>query len=101
MVNQFDSRLEGIKQFFKKWKPDEVIKEYGIESWTKIERKYHCQTSYGIVDRYRKGIISNEEGINYLKELFLLQSKNFSWFDILIARFGLKFSTRVLDFIPL
>jgi glycosyltransferase involved in cell wall biosynthesis len=100
MVNQFDERLKGIEQFFKKWKP-EVIKEYGIESWMKIERIYHCQTSYGIVDRYRKGIISNEEGINYLKELFLLQSKNFSWFDILIARFGLKFSTRVLDFIPL
>ena len=100
MVNQFDCRLEGIKQFFNKWKP-KVIDECGIESWMKIERKYHSQTSYGIVDSYRKDIISEDEGVSYLKDLFLLQSIKFSWFDILIARFGLKFSTRVLDFIPL
>ena len=100
MVNQFDERLKGIEQFFKKWKP-EVIKEDGIESWMKIERKYHSQTSYGIVDRYRKGIISNEEGINYLKELILLQIQEFSSLDMLIARFGLKFSTRLLKIIPL
>ena len=67
----------------------------------KIERKYHRQTSYGIVDSYRKGVISKDEGINYLKGLFLLQSQKFSWFDIFIARFGLRFSTRAFDLIPL
>jgi len=100
MVNQFDDRLTGIKQFFIKWKPA-IIEEYKIESWMKIERKYHIQTAYAIVNSYRKGIISASEGIDYLKELFLLQSSHFTRFDMLIARFGLRFSTRLFNIVPI
>jgi glycosyltransferase involved in cell wall biosynthesis len=100
MVNQLDERLAGIKQFFNKWR-SKVIDESGIESWMKIERKYHIQTSYGIVNSFRKGIISRVEAVDYLKGLFLLESPDFIWVDFFIARFGLKFSTRVFDLIPL
>ncbi len=100
MVNQFDDRLEGVRQFFNKWRP-EIIEEYKIESWLKIERKYHIQTSYGIVDSYRKGFISKDEGINYLKDLFLMQSNEFSWLDMFLAQFGLRFSTRLFNCIPM
>ena len=86
MVNQFDDRLKGIEQFFKKWK-SQVVKKYGIENWMQIELIYHKHTSYSIIDRYRRGIISKHEGINYLRDLFLLQSRDF----FLVFFFILKF----------
>ena len=100
MVNQLDERLEGIKHFFEKWR-FKVIDKFGIESWMKIERKYHIQTAYEIVSSYRKGIISGSEAVDYVKRLFLLENSNFTWFDLLIARLGLKFSTRAFNLIPL
>jgi len=100
MVDNFDDRLIGIKQFFNKWQL-KVIHEYGNDTWIQIEKKYHIQTSYGIVNCYRKKIICKEMATYYLKNLFLLQSIKFSWFDLLIAKFGLRFSTKLFRIIPL
>ena len=72
MINRLDERLEGIKQFFEKWKPI-VIKEATVESWYHIERLYHMQTAKIILDQKKKGLISKELSIDYLQELYELQ----------------------------
>ena len=100
MVNEFDDRLEGIKQFFNKWK-SEIVEEYGIESWMKIERKYHNQTSYGIVNSYRKGVLLKHQATYYLNQLNSLEHYDYTWLDNTLSQFGLEKSTRLFNYIPL
>ena len=99
MVNKFDERLFGINQFFNKWKP-KVIKDRGLVSWMKIEIKYHLQTSYGIVNLYRKNYISELEAMNFLNDLFNIETKKYFWYDLLIAKFALRYGTKLFHLVP-
>jgi len=72
MINRLDERLEGIKQFFEKWKPI-VVSKVGINSWYYFERLYHMQTAKTIIDQKKRGFINKKQSDNYMRKLFQLQ----------------------------
>jgi glycosyltransferase involved in cell wall biosynthesis len=87
MTMRLAERLEGIEQFFSKWKPV-VVAECGIDCWQAIEEVYHLQTIKTIKRKHANGSITRQTALGYLSKLFALQSQPFLWLDYIAYRAG-------------
>ncbi len=86
MIKRLDDRLKGMRQFFQKWKPS-VVRDSGIDSWKAIERVYHVQTTSTIIDQYQKNIITKQQALHYLRQLFSLHNVRLTWLDRVAFQF--------------
>ena len=87
MMKRLDERLQGIEQFFRKWKPV-VAAECGMDSWRIIEGIYYLQTIHTIKRQYLDDVITKQVALDHLRKLISLQSQPFLWADYLAFRVG-------------
>jgi len=88
MIKNLDTRLQGIAQFFEKWRAV-VVDAYGLSAWHNIEEVYYRQLLKTIKHQYLHQGLPRREALAYLHRFLKLQSRRYPWLDYLAFKAGL------------
>ena len=87
MTNRLGDRLEGISQFFGRWRPV-VVAEEGLEAWRKIETPYYDQYTWKVLTALYSGQITRSEAQRHLSGFARIQTTHYSQADAAFLALG-------------